>query len=351
MNDPAPHLPFVRAKPGPRPEDLAPHLVDLAHPRLGSRVTYATDDFFAPKERLIDPAPPVFYPDRYDDHGKWMDGWESRRKRTPGHDWCTLRLGISGRIRAFVVDTRFFTGNYPVATSIEGARLSDSEVPAEETSWIELLPRSTLKGDHPHLYAISDDRTWNSLRLHIYPDGGLARLRVFGEIDHDWSKVDESEVVDLVALTHGGRVLGWSDAHFGVASNLIAPGPAANMGDGWETARRRGPGNDWCILSLGHPGIIRVVRLDTAYFKGNYPDRCTLRGARLPPPVNAGDLPSVSESWPLLLPETKLGPDQEHVFERELENIGPVTHLRLDMIPDGGIARLRTFGTIVRATP
>lgn len=351
MNHGDRYTPFIRAEPGPQPEDIAPHLVDLTNPRLGSRVTYATDDFFGPKERLIDPGPPTWYPDRYDDHGKWMDGWESRRKRTPGHDWCILRLGATGRIRAFVVDTRFFTGNFPPAASIEAANLPEGQEPDARTPWFEIVRRLPLQGDRTQLVSVNDHRTWNWLRLHIYPDGGIARLRVFGEVYRDWSHVDEREVLDLVALTNGGRALAWSDAHFGSASNLIAPGPPVNMGDGWETARRRGPGHDWCILALGHPGSVRSVRINTSYFKGNYPDRCALRGAYLKDLLDAPTLTAHSEKWPALIAETKLGPDREHVFEDQVQDVGPISHIRLDMFPDGGIARLRAIGTISKATP
>ena len=321
--------------------DFADRFIDLAQPRLGARVIEATDDFFAPKERLIDPAPPVFIPDKYDDHGKWMDGWESRRKRTPGHDHCVIEL-CPGVIRGFDIDTAFFTGNYPPFASVEG-RLAGTGQGNGDGEWIELLPRTALQGNSHHYLPINDDRVWAQLRLHIYPDGGVARLRVYGVAHCDWSAFPRNEWVDLAAMGTGGRALACNDMHYGHMSNLLAPGRGINMGDGWETRRRREPGNDWVILKLGHPGRIRRIEVDTAFFKGNYPARCSLRGALKPDAADAG-IDLGSEDWPLILPEVALGPDAIHLFEREVKAGDKVSHVRLDIFPDGGVSRLRLYG-------
>ena len=272
--------------------------VQLEQPRLGSRVTYATDEFFGAKERLIEAADPVFDADRYDDHGKWMDGWESRRKREPGHDHCVIRLGVPGIVHGFDVDTSHFTGNYPPQVSIDGC-VSDEDVPAQ--GWVEILPRTDIEGDSHNFLDVRNDTIFTHLRLHIYPDGGIARLRVFGEIRPDFSGVDG--YVDLAALEHGGRPIACSDQHYGSVHNLLAPGRGANMGDGWETARRRGPGNDWVIIALGHPGEIERAEIDTAHFKGNYPDRVSLEGGLF----DSDDaVTNSSPAWRTLLPEAKL---------------------------------------------
>jgi allantoicase len=312
--------------------------VRLEQPRLGSRVTFATDEFFGAKERLIDPADPVFIEDRYDDHGKWMDGWESRRKREPGHDYCVVRLGVPGVIHGCDVDTSFFTGNFPPRVSLEGC-VSEQEVP--NGGWVEVVPKTGIGGDAHHFLDIRNDTVFTHVRLHIYPDGGVARLRIFGEIRPDFSDVDG--FVDLAAVEHGGRPIACSDQHYGSPHNLLAPGRGLNMGDGWETARRRGPGNDWVIIALGQPGIIERAEIDTAHFKGNYPDRVSLEAAMFD---TDEDVSNSSPEWQTLLAESKLKMDQQHYFDNELGDIGPVSHVRVSIYPDGGISRVRLFGKV-----
>ncbi|NNF41227.1 MAG: allantoicase [Woeseiaceae bacterium] len=312
--------------------------IQLEQPRLGTRVTYASDEFFGARERIIDPAEPVFIDDKYDDHGKWMDGWESRRRRVPGHDYCVIQLGVPGVIHGFDIDTRHFTGNYPPEASIEACR-SDLETPTE--GWEEILPKVELSGDAQHFFDVRDDRIWSHVRLHIYPDGGIARLRIFGEIRADFSGVDG--FVDLAAVEHGGRAIGCSDEHYGSMHNLTAPGRGINMGDGWETARRRGPGNDWVIIALGQPGVIERAEIDTAHFKGNYPDRVLLEGAMFSSDEQA--LANGGE-WQTLLPQSKLKMDQQHYFDEALLPVGAVSHVRLSIFPDGGVSRVRLFGKV-----
>ena len=319
---------------------LKPHpyhqWIQLEQPRLGSKVSYATDEFFAAKERLIEPAAPVFIDDKYDDHGKWMDGWESRRKRSPGHDHCIVRLGIPGVVRGVNIDTRYFTGNFPPHASID-ACVSDDDVP--NGGWIEILEKTKLAGDTHNFLDVDGDSIVTHLRLNIYPDGGIARLRIYGEIRPDYSQI--SGVVDLVALEHGGRAIACSDEHYGTMHNLNVAGRGVNMGDGWETARRRGPGNDWVILSLGHAGTIEKVEVDTAHFKGNYPDRVSIEAALFD---SNEEVSVASKKWRTLLPESKLEMDKQHEFESELESLGDLSHVRLSIYPDGGISRVRLYG-------
>ena len=313
------------------------HWIQLEQPRLGTRVISATDDFFAAKERVIDPAEPVFIDGKYDDHGKWMDGWESRRKRIPGHDWCVIRLGVPGVIHGFDIDTSFFTGNYPPEASIEACV---SDIDEADGEWHELVARTHLDGDAHHFLEISDDRVWTHVRMHIYPDGGVARLRIYGEIKANLDGVDG--YVDLAAVENGGRAINCSDEHYGSMHNLNVPGRGVNMGDGWETARRRGPGNDWVILALGQACAIERVEVDTAHFKGNYPDRVSFDAACFD--CDAEATPD-AEAWATLLAETKLKMDQQHYFE-SLESLGAVTHIRMSIYPDGGVSRLRLFGRV-----
>ena len=310
--------------------------IRLEQPRLGTRITYATDEFFAAKERLIDFAEPVFIDGKYDDHGKWMDGWESRRRRTPGHDYCVIRLGVPGIIRGLDINTSYFTGNYPPQASIDVC-VSDEDNPQD--GWTELVAMIDLDGDTHHLIPVHNDDSWTHLRLNIFPDGGIARLRIFGEVQPD--APEDEGVSDLVALRHGGRALSCSDEHYGSMHNLNLPGRGINMGDGWETARRRGPGNDWVILALGHPGTISRVEVDTAYFKGNYPDRVSIEVATF---TSNDEANNHSKNWQTLLPESKLAMDQQHFFETESQDSRPVTHARMSIYPDGGVSRLRLFG-------
>jgi len=313
--------------------------IQLEQPRLGTCVTFATDEFFAAKERLIEPQEPVFIDDKYDDHGKWMDGWESRRKRVPGHDFCIVKLGLPGVIRGIDIDTRFFTGNFPPEASIDVC-VSNNEVP--EDGWVELLPKAPLQGDDHNYFAVDNDQAWTHLRLNIFPDGGIARLRVYGEIRPSFSSV--TGVIDLVALENGGRAIACSDEHYGSMHNLNVADRGVNMGDGWETARRRGPGNDWVILALGHAGEIEKIEVDTAHFKGNYPDRVAIEAALF---VSDAEAVTENTAWRSLLVETRLTMDKQHFFESELESIGAVSHVRVSIYPDGGISRLRLHGRIV----
>ncbi|NCF24071.1 MAG: allantoicase [Gammaproteobacteria bacterium] len=322
----------------PEPDIPFREWIRLEQPRLGTRVTHASDEFFAAKERLIQAADPVFIEDKYDDHGKWMDGWESRRRRTPGHDHCIIRLGVPGFVRGVDIDTRHFTGNFPPQASID-ACVSDEDVP--ESGWTEIVPRTDVAGDQHNFVAVSDTNVWTHLRLNIYPDGGVARLRVYGEVRADFEVT--GGVVDLFALKNGGRALAASDEHYGSMHNLNLPGRGVNMGDGWETARRRGPGNDWVIVALGRPGIVERVEVDTAHFKGNYPDRVSVEAALF---EHHHQATVDSDRWKTLLPETKVSMDQQHYFETELEDVGPVSHVRMSIYPDGGVSRLRIFGRV-----
>ena len=318
--------------------------INLASARLGAQTTYATDDFFAAKERMIQDSDPVFIDDKYDEHGKWMDGWESRRKRVPGHDYCEIRLARSGTIKGIVIDTSHFTGNYPPEFSLEACYIPDDSCTTDETIWETVIEKTALKGDSIATFDIDFPSLVTHVRLHIYPDGGIARLRIYGEPQCNWDQVGSDEIKDLGAALNGGRAIACSDEHFGIMSNLLLPDKGINMGDGWETARRRGPGHDWVIIALGHPGNLKKITVDTAFFKGNYPDRCSIQAACLTEIPD--DIEQQSESWQELLPEQKLEMDREHTFSDEILNIGPVSHIRLNIYPDGGVSRLRLMGTI-----
>ncbi|MEO6212812.1 MAG: allantoicase [Vicinamibacterales bacterium] len=322
-------------------------LADLASARVGGRAIAANDDFFASKGNLVKPEPAVFIHGKYTTRGKWMDGWESRRRRTPGHDWCVVKLGMRGRVRGFNVNTAFFTGNFPSHCSIDAmdtTRPVNGELAARQANpWTMILDRTALRGDADNFVAIDDDRPWTHLRLNIYPDGGVARLRVYGDVVVDWARVaPKQRVIDLAAIRHGGLVIGASDMHYGAKDNVIMPGRAANMGDGWETKRRRGPGYDWLILRLGATGNVKQVEIDTSHFKGNYPDMASLEGC-LAPGGSQRDLGSAD--WLEIIAQTKLKPHFRHLCS-ELRETGPFSHVRLNIFPDGGVSRLRVNGTL-----
>ena len=331
--------------------DLSTRWVNLASEKLGAKAIACSDDFFAPMQRMLSDAEPVFIAGKYDDNGKWMDGWESRRKRQPGHDWCVVKLARSGIVHGIEIDTAHFTGNYAPAVSVAGCHCPDGE-PGSATVWRELLDKSALEGDRLHRFEVADaaaQGVCNYLRLNLYPDGGVARFRVFAQPYVDWDSVGEDAPVDLAAALNGGVALYCNDQHFGHMRNLLTPGRGVNMGDGWETARRRRPGHDRVVIALAHRGEIDRVEIDTAHFKGNYPDRISLQGADLAGrAVDVATIDDLSNAWPELLPAQKMQADQIRTLRDEITPTGPITHVRMNLFPDGGVSRLRLYGRIVR---
>lgn len=328
----------------PELPEFAVNSINLASPRLGSEAVYATDDFFADKSRLLKDAAPEFIPDKYDDNGKWMDGWESRRRRGGGHDFCIIKLGVKGHVRGVDIDTSHFTGNFPPAASVEATLTDDPR--SGKVKWTEIVSTSQLGPHSHHFFAVHDQGVYDHLRLHIYPDGGVARLRVYGDPVAQWEGKDRNAVYELSALKNGGRIVAYNDAHYGSVWTMLLEGRGINMGDGWETRRRREPGNDWIIVKLGAPGVVEKIEVDTAHYKGNYPDRCSLSAALV---ETDSDKSIVSRAmfWPELLGERKLEMDKIHVFEgNKIAKLGPVSHVKLNIFPDGGVSRLRIFGKL-----
>ena len=325
-------------------------LADLASERLGGRVIAANDEFFAPKENLLKESKPIFIEGKYTARGKWMDGWETRRRRTPGYDWCILRLGLPGIIRGIVVDTSFFTGNYPERFSLEGCDLGTPQPPgigkkkllSATTEWAQICPETALQGDSRNQFLVASGARFTHLRLRIYPDGGVARLRVHGEAVPDSSRMAQGEI-ELTAVQNGGSVVTSSDQFYGAPRNLLMPYKAKNMGDGWETKRRRGPGHEWVVLKLGVAGKIQRIVVDTAHFKGNFPDSCSLDACFAKnAPLDASNI--TSQNWQEVLLKTKLKANHRHVFKVHRHS-NAATHVRFQIYPDGGVSRLRIFGT------
>ena len=326
-------------------------LPELAGEAVGGAAIACNDEFFAEKENLLKPHAAEWREHAYTDRGKWMDGWETRRYRpddgiAPGrdsdvHDWCVVRLGMPGRIRGVDVDTAFFRGNYPDTCALEGAEI-DAPLDLAELAtahWVPLVPRSELQGNHHNLFVVTSEQRFTHVRLRIYPDGGVARLRVHGEVVPRWDRL-RTGLVDLAALDNGAVVETCSDMFFGSRNNLIKAGPSRSMADGWETRRRRGPGHEWALIRLAGAGIIERLELDTSHFKGNAPAQMLVEGGH--------GLTAEAIQWRTLLARTPAQPHTRHVFDRELRRIGEVTHLRLSVFPCGGVARLRAWGTLAR---
>ena len=334
------------------------HLINLAAERFGAKVLWCTDDFFAEKENLIKPEKPIFIPEKFIERGKWMDGWESRRKRTEGHDIAVIRLGAAGIIKGFDVDTSHFLGNQPEYCTIEACYAPDGDW--ENATWAEVLGKTMLKPGSQHVVEANLQPASRQLathvRFHIYPDGGVARLRVHGEVQRDWRSVKPDELVDLASAQNGALAIQCNDMFFSHMNNLLMPGRGVNMGDGWETKRNRTLNNkDWVIIRLAHKGIIKKALIDTAHFKGNYPDSFILEGCSIASPLaSAHGVEPKAETealktakWSTLIERTKLEAHHEHQYEKELVCKEAVSHVRLNIFPDGGVSRIRLWGTLV----
>lgn len=308
--------------------------VDLASRALGGAVLAANDESFCSADHLIDPRPPEFSPKTFDHNGQIYDGWETRRRREPGHDWAIVRLGAAGIVREVVVDTAFFIGNHPPHCSLSAARLQGypSVDELSEVEWTPLVELTALEADTANTFTVTDEATYTHVRLAIHPDGGVARLRVRGEVVPDLELLSLVPS-DLAALANGGRVVDCSDAFFSAPDNMLMPGLAQTTGDGWENRRRRGHGHDWALIQLAVPGRLLLAELDTAHFKFNAPGWAELVG------YTAGGQEAI------MLSKTRLQPDTLHRFRLSVE-LPVVERVRLKIYPDGGVARLRLIGKL-----
>jgi allantoicase len=319
--------------------------VDLASRWLGGSVMAASDESFGEKENLLTPAAAAFEPGRYSHRGEIVDGWETRRRREPGHDWALIRLGAPGAVTSVDVDTSFFTGNFPTACAIEACGAEGYPGPAEllgpAADWAELVPRSPLRGDAHNTFGVADGRRFTHIRLSTFPDGGVARLRVMGQVIPDPRGL-ESLTIDLASQEYGGAVVASSDDFYTTASLLNRPDTARTMGEGWETRRRRDTGHDYAIFRLAFAGQVHRLIVDTAHFKYNASAEVAAYGCA------AGDPPPEgSPGWEPLLPRARLQPDTRHVLE--VSQPGPVASVRIDAFPDGGISRVRVVGSLTPA--
>jgi len=316
-------------------------MMNLAEPRLGSKVIFKTDDFFASANRIINPNPPIFKEGVFDKHGKWMDGWETRRRRKKGHDYLILKLGKPGKIHKVDIDTSYFNGNQPSKVSLE-ACFDKKKTPNKNSKWVKILNKKSTKPNSHHFFNIKNKSIFTHIKLNIYPDGGVARIRIYGnmKINKQFGK----KVINLTSVLNGASPIACNNEHFGRAENILAPGIGKNMGDGWETRRSRGKNFDWLILKCATAGNINKIQIDTHYFKGNYPDKCSIQAAYLNDKISPQNIVNKSKNWKLLLNKVKLHAHKKHNFKNMTMKNKKINYIKINIFPDGGISRIRAFG-------
>ena len=317
-------------------------LINLAQTRLGTKIVYKTDEFFAPASRILNPTPPVFKEGVFDKHGKWMDGWETRRKRGTGHDYLILKLGKPGIIKKVDIDTSFFNGNQPNKVSLQ-ACISRQNLPNKKIKWITILNKKKTKPNSHHFFGISNKSVFTHVKLNIFPDGGVARLRIFGELVV--SKLKSKEV-NLTSVLNGAVPIVCNNEHFGKAENILAPGKGINMGDGWETRRSRGKNFDWLIIRCATAAKVNKIQIDTHHFKGNYPNQCSIQASLIKGKPSAKKIVAMSKKWKQLLNKVKLKAHKKHNFRNKLMKKSKINHIRINIFPDGGISRIRLFAKV-----
>ena len=316
-------------------------MIDLAQSRLGTKIVYKTDEFFAPAKRIINPWPPVFKEGVFDKHGKWMDGWETRRKRNKGHDFLILKLGRPGKIHKVDIDTSYFNGNQPSKVSLD-ACYSKNKLPNKNCKWLNILKKKSTNPNSHHFFNIKNKSIFTHVKLNIYPDGGVARIRIYG--DMIVKKNLEKKIINLTSVLNGATPIACNNEHFGRAENILAPGTGKNMGDGWETRRSRGKNFDWLILKCATAGKINKIQIDTHHFKGNYPDKCSLQAAYLNSKTSFKNVVKKSKKWNFLLDKVKLHAHKKHNFNNKQMKKNKINYIRINIFPDGGISRIRVFG-------
>ena len=316
-------------------------LIDLAQSRLGSKIVFKTNEFFAPAKRIINPWPPVFKEGVFDKHGKWMDGWETKRKRGKGYDYLILKLGRPGRISKIDIDTSYFSGNQPTKVSLH-ACFSKKKLPNKNSKWTTILKKKPTKANSHHFFNIKNKSIFTHIKLNIFPDGGVARIRIYGSMKI--LKNFTGKVLNLTSVLNGATPIACNNEHFGRAENILASGMGKNMGDGWETRRSRGKNFDWLIIKCATAGKINKIQIDTHHFKGNYPDKCSIQAALIDKKISSRAIVNNSKKWKLLLNKVKLHAHQKHNFKNNLMKDKKVNYIKINIFPDGGISRIRVFG-------
>ncbi|WPG99026.1 Hypothetical protein R9X50_00183100 [Acrodontium crateriforme] len=322
--------------------------VDLVNKALGSRILSFSDEWFAGAENLTTPTPPIRKPGVFTYAGAWYDGWETRRHNPEPFDWVVIRLGVaSGKVRGVEIDTAFFNGNQAPEIAVEGCFLSDDceeEVKGKDfKGWETILPKQECQPSQRHGWLLSEmtEKAYTHVRLQMFPDGGIARFRLYGDVVAVLPQ-DTNAVFDLAATVNGGVAVQCSDQHFGTKDNLLLPGRGVDMGDGWETKRSRGEHIDWVIVKLGVSGIIEKLVVDTAHFRGNFPQKVQVFAAPA-----SGQAPGHEDNvWTEILAPQKTGPDHEHEYGNGvLKDVGKAYgFVKMVIIPDGGVKRRPEHG-------
>jgi len=320
-------------------------MINLADPRYGTKIIFKTDDFFASANRILKPNPPIFKEGIFDKHGKWMDGWETRRRRRKGFDYLIIKIGKPGKIFNVDVDTSHFNGNQPTHASLQAC--CSNKKPNNKTRWIKILDKKKLGPNKNHNFKIKNKSIFTHIKLNIFPDGGIARFRVYGEVEI--KKINfGNKLINLTSVLNGASIVGCNNEHFGRAENVLAPGKGKNMGDGWETRRSRGKNFDWLIIKLGRTGIINKIEIDTHHFKGNYPDRCSVQATYIPNKISNYSVIKKSTKWKSILNMAKLNANKKHYFNNKIMKKNKINFIRINIFPDGGISRIRTFGKVIK---
>ncbi len=320
------------------------NFTDLANPILGTKIMSCSDEFFAPAKRLINPQKPIYKDNIFDNHGKWMDGWETRRKRSKGHDFVIIKLGKPGKIKNIDIDTSYFNGNQPEYAQLEGCYSNNN---LKKAKWIKITRKNKIKPNFNNFFKSSTSKTLTHVRLNIFPDGGVARLRLFGNIDLSLQRISKNKNFDLASIINGSQIIACSDEHFGNVNNIILPTKSINMGDGWETRRRRGKGFDWVIIKLGFSSYINAFEVGTHFFKGNYPDSFSIQAFNANKNIKISSLIKNSINWVNLVNKHKLKPNSNIKIKNINYTKKNYNYIKLNIYPDGGISRLRIFGKVL----
>jgi len=316
------------------------NLIDLAAPVLGTKIIYKTDDFFASASRILNASSPIFKEGIFDKNGKWMDGWESRRRRTRGHDYLIIKLGKPGNIKKVDFDTSYFNGNQPTMVSLEGCNSKSNNI--KNFKWKKIIGKIKTKANSHHIFNVKSKSIYTHVKLNIFPDGGIARIRLYGSISINNKLLNKK--INLTSILNGASVVACNNEHFGKTENILAPGKAKNMGDGWETRRRRGKGFDWVILNTISGKEIKDIEVSTHHFKWNYPSFCTVQAAYLSGKISAKKIVKQSNNWKLLLNKSYLSANKSHKFKNKLMKNNKVNYIKINIFPDGGISRFRMYG-------
>ena len=323
---------------------LVKNSINLASPTLGTKIHSFSDQFFAAASRILHDSEPIFREGIFDNNGKWMDGWETRRKRIPGNDFLIIKLGKPGNIDEILIDTSFFNGNQPEFASIEGCYVNKS---LNKITWTSILKKKKLSPNKKHYFKSNSNNTFNFVRLNIFPDGGVARLKLLGDIDLSKEKLPKNKF-NLASVLNGAKIIACSDEHFGKAENLLLPGKSKNMGNGWETKRRRGPGYDWVILKLGVKGLINYFEISTHHFKGNYPLHFSIQASLYSNNRDIKKIVQGSLKWKVLIKDVKLKPNNTLNIKNNNKFNQSINLIKLNIYPDGGISRFRVFGKSIK---